>query len=378
MTMTDTRGQELATQQPAALAIRRGQNFWDDKQRAALAVLGIKSASNGELAVFFHYCQRTGLDPFSRQIYMIARREKQDGQWVEKQTIQVGIDGFRVIRDRIADRAGLDVEYEDTIWYDADGQPHDVWLSPEPPVACRVVVIKGGRRFPGVVRTAAYAAVNKDGEMVAQWRTQPDHMIEKCAEAFALRRAFPNDLGGLYIDDEMQPSPGLQVVESRRLSAADLPARAQAAETGAGGVEGSPPAPATVPGPAETAARGGSGETSVSPAGPGADPAQAASPASVTQEKRRPLSKTLLGNVKGAMIGLPLGSHKDAYDAVSALIGRQVATTEELRPEEAEQLLKVIDAELEAAQGDTEQAAEGIWVRVKALLGAEGVPDDGV
>src|SRR5487761_1121676 len=241
MTMTDTRGQELATQQPAALAIRRGQNFWDDKQRAALAVLGIKSASNGELAVFFHYCQRTGLDPFSRQIYMIPRREKQDGQWVEKQTIQVGIDGFRVIRDRIADRAGLDVEYEDTIWYDADGQPHDVWLSPEPPVACRVVVIKGGRRFPGGVRPAACAAVNKDGEMVAQWRTQPDHMIEKCAEAFALRRAFPNDLGGLYIDDEMQPSPGLQVVESRRLSAADLPARAQAAETGGGGVGGVAP-----------------------------------------------------------------------------------------------------------------------------------------
>src|SRR5487761_1387064 len=199
MTMTDTRGQELATQQPAALAIRRGQNFWDDKQRAALAVLGIKSASNGELAVFFHYCQRAGLDPFSRQIYMIPRREKQDGQWVEKQTIQVGIDGFRVIRDRIADRAGLDVEYEDTIWYDADGQPHDVWLSDRTasptgpastsstrtrsgttPTGSRTTcgcllsrpwpagsgLIRAARRFPGVARPAAYAAVNKDGEMV--------------------------------------------------------------------------------------------------------------------------------------------------------------------------------------------------------------------
>src|SRR5487761_1716403 len=110
MTMTDTRGQELATQQPAALAIRRGQNFWDDKQRAALAVLGIKSASNGELAVFFHYCQRTGLDPFSRQIYMTPRREKQDGQWVEKQTIQVGIDGVRGARrpeNRVTARSKL-------------------------------------------------------------------------------------------------------------------------------------------------------------------------------------------------------------------------------------------------------------------------------
>jgi len=209
----------------AALAVRPGQEMWDSKQQAALATLGIKDASKADLAVFMHYCQKTGLDPFSRQIYMIGRRERQNGQYVTKQTIQVGIDGFRVIRDRVAARLGVTVEYEDTIWYDADGTPHTVWLWDTPPAACNVTVVKDGKRFPGVVRTAAYAAT-KDGELIAQWRTQADHMIEKVAEAFALRRAFPNDLGGIYLDDEPQPD----TTPAAAAPAAARPARVTAAE----------------------------------------------------------------------------------------------------------------------------------------------------
>jgi phage recombination protein Bet len=193
----------------AALAIRPGQQMWSDKQVAALAVLGIKGATKADLAVFMHYCQKTGLDPFSRQIYGIMRREKSGGEWVDKFTIQVGIDGFRVIRDRVAERLGVTVEYEDTIWYDADGGEHKIWLWEDPPAGCNVTVVKDGHRFPGVLRFASYAARSRDGDLVSQWKTQPDHMIEKCAEAFALRRAFPNDLAGVRLDDEMPPAePG--------------------------------------------------------------------------------------------------------------------------------------------------------------------------
>src|SRR5579859_994937 len=196
----------LDTYQPtAALAIRPGQEMWTDKQKAALSALGIRNASSADLAVFMHYCQKTGLDPFSRQIYMICRREKQGDQWVDKQTIQVGIDGFRVIRDRVAARLGIEVEYEDTIWYDRDGGQHNIWLEDTPPARCNLTVVRNGRRFPAVVRFASYAATNKNGELVSQWKSQPDHMIEKCAEAFALRRAFPNDLGGVWLEDEMPP-----------------------------------------------------------------------------------------------------------------------------------------------------------------------------
>jgi phage recombination protein Bet len=193
---------------PAALAIRPSQDMFDQKQRAALAALGIRDAPNAELAVFMHYCQRTGLDPFSRQIYFIKRRVKEDGQWTDKWTTQIGIDGFRVIRDRIAERLGVTVEYEDTTWYDHDGREHKVWLRNDPPAGCIVTVIKDGRRFPAAIRFDSYAQRNRDsGELTGQWKTQPDHMIEKCAEAFALRRAFPHDLAGIYLAEELPPQP---------------------------------------------------------------------------------------------------------------------------------------------------------------------------
>lgn len=201
--MTDN---AVALRPSGRLAIEDSQDFWTPEQVAALSVLGIKGATNGDLAVFFHYCRRTQLDPFSRQIYMIQRRERVGDQWVSKQTIQVGIDGFRIIRDRAAKRDGVTVDYEDTIWYDDDGREHAVWLDSKPPAACRVVLIKhtptGDLRYPGVLRTASYIQADKNGNPVSQWKTQPEHMIEKCCEAFANRRGFPHDLAGVYIEEE--------------------------------------------------------------------------------------------------------------------------------------------------------------------------------
>jgi phage recombination protein Bet len=311
-----------------ALAIRPGQEIFSDKQRAALAVLGIRDATNADLAVFMHYCQKTGLDPFSRQIYMIMRREKQGDQWVAKQTIQVGIDGFRVIRDRIAARLGLTVEYEDTIWYDHDGTETRFWAREEAPAGARVVVVKDGRRFPGVVRTAAYMQRNRQGDPAGQWRTQPDHMIEKCAEAFALRRAFPHDLGGIYLEDEMPPAEQAP----QRLTAADITAR-----------------------PRQQA------------------PAPEVHDAEIVSD---PPARDRAARPTGAMVGklgkllMKIRFQEPEHDLPAFLVwqtGRAEATcVEALDRDEVALVTIALDEALRGAEGDGELAASNLWAEYKA------------
>lgn len=178
------------------LAIRDDQEEFDHRQVAALQHLGMQGANGGDLAVFFHQCKRTGLDPFARQIYMIARQGKQ--------TIQTGIDGFRLIARRSTDRTGGTLGYEDTVWADPNGQWHDVWLWNTPPAAAKVTIVRNGMRFPAIARFMEYAGRKRDGNLNQMWSTKPALMLEKCAEALALRKAFPQDLSGLYTSDEMQ------------------------------------------------------------------------------------------------------------------------------------------------------------------------------
>ncbi|MEV7013471.1 phage recombination protein Bet [Streptosporangium sp. NPDC051022] len=200
MTVTDTLP---AVPGSGALAIQPVQTMWTPEQRAVLASIGVEAdCTNAELAGFLHLCQRRELDPFLKQVYLIGRYDKRVSRKVY--TPQTGIDGFRVIARRAADKSGIDYEYEDTVWFDADGAQHEVWLIDEPPVAAKVVVIRNGKRFSGVARYAAYVDLDREGKPKNQWKTSPDGQIEKCAEAKALRRAFPEDLGGLYSDVEME------------------------------------------------------------------------------------------------------------------------------------------------------------------------------
>ena len=178
------------------LAITADQTFWTDKQRAALAQLGVARASNADLAVFFHHCTRTGLDPFARQIYMIQREGKQ--------TIQTGIDGFRLIARRAVDRSRETLGYEKTLWCGQDGVWNSVWLPEEPPHAAAVTVLRNGQPFPAIALYREYVATKQDGSPNRTWLNMPALMLAKCAEALALRKAFPQDLSGLYTSDEMK------------------------------------------------------------------------------------------------------------------------------------------------------------------------------
>ena len=193
-----------------ALTISPKQTSFTQTQLAALQHLGIDQADKGDLDVFMHYCQRTGLDPFTRQIYMIGRNVRQGNQWVTRWTIQTAIDGARLIARRAADRDGSTYSTSGPFWCGTDGKWVDVWLKPTPPAAAKYVVHYKGGDFTGVVRYDAYKAVNKKGEVIGLWGKMADTMLAKCAEALALRKAFPQDLSGLYVSEEMQQADSNQ------------------------------------------------------------------------------------------------------------------------------------------------------------------------
>lgn len=161
-----------------------------------------KGATDDELQMFMYQCNKVQLDPFSRQIWSIERKSKNDkGQWEATRTCQVSIDGLRLIAERSGKYEGQTAPQ----WCGSDGKWVDVWTQIEPPIAARVGIHKTGFKEPlyAIARFSSYAQRKTDGTPTRFWNTMPDLMLSKCAESLALRKAFPLELSGIYTPDEM-------------------------------------------------------------------------------------------------------------------------------------------------------------------------------
>ncbi len=162
-----------------------------------------KGTTNDELAMFLQYCQRTGLDPFARQIYLSERRSKnqQTGQWDVKRVPETTIDGFRVIAERSRQYAGQLGPF----WCGEDGQWVDVWVPQKPPVAAKVGILRHDFKEPlwAVALYDEYVQTKSDGHPNSMWAKMPANQLAKCAESLGHRKAFPRELSGLYTREEM-------------------------------------------------------------------------------------------------------------------------------------------------------------------------------
>jgi phage recombination protein Bet len=184
-------------------ALARHDEYFSREQIDTIKSVVCPGITDNELKLFSEVCRQTKLSPFAKQIYVTKRPtwDPDTKTKIPKMTIQTGIDGFRLIAERTGKYRGQ-TQFQ---WCGLDGVWKDVWLSPKPPAAARAGVIRSDFSEP-LYRTArwdAYVQVKQGGEPNSMWAKMGPEQLAKCAEALALRTAFPQELAGLYTDDEM-------------------------------------------------------------------------------------------------------------------------------------------------------------------------------
>src|SRR5262247_3721063 len=132
-------------------------------------------ATDDQLALFLHDCQRRGVHPLDKLIVFTAA----GGKYTPITTIDY-------MRSRAAE-SGEMAGSDDASFAGGDAKPTSATVT--------VYRLTNGTKY-------AYTATARFREYYRNtptWNHMPHTMLAKCAEALALRKAFPYQLRGLYI-----------------------------------------------------------------------------------------------------------------------------------------------------------------------------------
>ncbi len=191
----------LAIHQPAEMT-QSASDFGEEHKRIVRDAYA-PTASPAEFEVLWLGAKSRGLDPVRKQIHFVKRYDKARG--ADVWSSQVSIDGFRAIA-------------QDTRLYDGQGEPEYEIDKNGGVLSVKVAVYRKDitRPFYGFARWSEFVQTTSGGSVSHMWSKMPFHMLAKCAEALALRKAFPEKLAGLYTPDEMgndEPGTGPRTVD---------------------------------------------------------------------------------------------------------------------------------------------------------------------
>jgi len=185
---------------------------FSDEQRQLIRDTFANGCSDAEFAVLMEVARARRLNPLFRQIHFVQRWDSEKHRMVW--ATQVSIDGLRAI----AQRTGL---------YQGQDEPEFVENADGTLKLCKVRAWRRDWPRPavGVAYWAEYVQTTRDKQTgktrpTAMWARMPHVMLAKVAEAIALRKAFPEDMAGLYTTDEMAqatttPTPPQKPVPQR-------------------------------------------------------------------------------------------------------------------------------------------------------------------
>jgi phage recombination protein Bet len=179
------------------------QAAWTPEQMGLIKSTIARGATTDELQLFLYRCKTLGLDPLKPGQIHFVKYGNNPG------TIVVGIDGFRAKAGRTGKHSGT----KRGLLRDEHNKSTGAWAE----------VYRTDWQHPARVEVSLSEYSTGNGP----WKKMPESMIQKVAEAAALRMAFPDELGGLYESAEMDQAEGRVAPEQPMVGDGVEPAGAQ-------------------------------------------------------------------------------------------------------------------------------------------------------
>lgn len=176
-------------------------NYDEPSMIATLKATVAQGATDAEFAMFTSFCKTTGLNPFKKEIWFVKSKgyTNKYGKVVEGRVqMMTGINGFQAIANSHPEYNGMETGLIGPNGeYLAATYPKDDFIG----AWCRVH--RKDRQFPteGIAMLSEYDKSEPDRDSV--WKKMRRMMIMKCAKSVGLREALPQQLNGLYTQEEM-------------------------------------------------------------------------------------------------------------------------------------------------------------------------------